>query len=233
MAWVADTSFETTDGSTTPTDGNTVTSTGDGSGWATNWAHNGTYADKHVYDNGASAPDGTWCVMCDTSANNWEPYIKRTPTTSVTSGHFEIRYKTDVDDRDRNYIYLEDAGNTNLVIYMDQVTSNTGRHLKELGGGTTIASNAFSEGTWYKVGIDFDCTTDTYDIYIDGVKKNGSAINFKNTATTIDSVKLSNSAASGFSGTPGNIHYWDVIADGDAAAPTTNNSARRLHMMMM
>jgi hypothetical protein len=94
MPWTGLTSFETTNGSTSPTNGNTVTSTGDGTGWATTWAHNATYPNIHKYNNVvASIPNGSWAVVCDTSGQNWEPSISRTLTTGATSGRVAFYFR--------------------------------------------------------------------------------------------------------------------------------------------
>ena len=69
--------------------------------------------------------------------------------------------------------------------------------------------------TWYKMEIDFDCSTDTFDFYIDGTKKNTTAINFENAVTSIDKVHLKNNATG--SSYPSNAWY-DLIEPYAAAS---------------
>jgi hypothetical protein len=85
-----------------------------------------------------------------------------------------------------------------------------------------VENNTIVINTWYRFDVDFDCTTDTYTIWKDGVQKGGT-INFVAVATSIDKLQVNNNAASGFSAVLGNIHYWDYIFDGSGVAPDANN----------
>jgi len=215
MAWTGLTSFETTDGSTTPTDGNDIQGTGDGTGWSGNWtaSNDGGYLD---YDNG-QANDGTWSFVLDTYTAhvNKQPRIYRDLTTGVTAGHIAFDIRCNVDDRDTPVIRLRSGSGNNIPIEFVQTSTGTGRTLKCCG---TSFGNLIAVDTWYKIGVDFDCATDTLDFYLDDVKQNGSAVSFTAAASSIDRFWVENNAASGYSSTLGNMFWIDNIRAGEAAA---------------
>lgn len=214
MAWTGITSFETTDGSTTPTDGNDIQATGDGTGWSGNWVDGGSATGKIVYDTGQSQ-DGSWSMMMDTFTAhvNLGPKVYRVLSSASTTGFIEYYVRCNVDDRDVPVTRLQSGTSSKIATQFVQTTTGTGRNVTV--GGSTY-SGVINIDTWYKIGIDYDCTTDTFDFYIDGIKKNGSALNFDVVSTTLDRFHFENNAASGFSSTLGNIFWIDNISDGNA-----------------
>lgn len=209
MAWTATTSFETTDGSTTPTDGNDLngTGTGDGSGWSGGWS-GGTDFD---YEN-ALAFDGTWSV---TSGANVDQQIFRAMTTALVSGFFAVNMRFDSTLAHNFGVQLQSTTTRAQDIFLNLGTSF--RAPTDNAGWTGTANLAVD--TWYKIGVDFDCTTDTSDIYInDTLIKTGA--NFLTAVTTINRVYFRNARSS--AGTP--RCWWDYIREGTPVAPTAGTT---------
>jgi len=78
--------------------------------------------------------------------------------------------------------------------------------------GSAIDSGvAYSRGTWHKIEIDFDVSSDTYVYSIDDAA-DSSSVDFVNTQTKIDEFVVSNHDS-------GTSFYIDTIADEDGAAP--------------
>lgn len=226
-AWTGATSFETTDGSTAPTNGLVLTGTGDGTGWSGNWA-NGPIdgAGTTVYTN-TQASDGTWSYMQDsyTAHTNNEEENLRALSSCAASGRISSHVRFNVSDRNNLYQILYDAASypTGLGPFVEMTQTNTGARTitaYETGGtATTVASNVLSPNTWYTFDLDYDATTDTYDIYVDGTKQNHGAVNFRSSQTQICRTSYYTGAASGFSATLGSIFYVDDIKP--YAAPAT------------
>ena len=68
-----------------------------------------------------------------------------------------------------------------------------------------FGNNKYSDQTWFHLRIDFDCGTDTTDIYLDGVKEVNTGV-FGQTADNITTIQIK-SAYSGHSG----ISYFDAV----------------------
>ena len=230
MTWTGETSFETTDGSTTPTDGNPIVSTGDGTGWSGNWIDGGTGTSLIDYDT-AQSQDGSWSFMFDsfTGHTNTADRIYRDLSSASASGYLTFYVRVNVDDRDTPVIRIRSTTGNNIPIEFQQTSTGTGRNIKICA---TTYSGVMAKDTWYKIGIDYDCTTDTLDFYIDDVKKNGSAISFTAAASTLNRFWFENNPASGFSSTLGNMFWIDDIKE-NVVASTAYNATRRLHMMSM
>lgn len=212
MAWAAATSFETTDGSTSPTDGNNITGTGDGSGWTGNWT---ATASRFVYDN-AQAQSGTWsCNLNLASAT--EPTCERTLSSAVTSGTVSWRFRIANTNTSGEAFYLYSGGTRAIYTFKATNASSPCGYTVVNGASTATYSGTLAVNTWYELEIEFDCSTDTYNFYIDGTKKNGTALSFENAVTSIDKVYLKNNATG--SSYPTNAWY-DNIANGAAAAPS-------------
>lgn len=231
MAWVATTSFETTDGSTAPTDGNAIAGTGDGSGWSGNWTNAGGTSSYHQYDDDGSAPDGTWAFMHDTytaHVNN-EPVTYRALTDAVTSGRVSFKVKCNVDNRDNPGIWLHNGTSRALYLLFDQQATGTNRDI--IGPSGVCEENCIANNTWYKIDIDFDCTTDTFSVYLNDVSV-GTGFSFENASTSVTRFYVVNNSASGFSATLGNTMWIDEIepyaapASGPAKLKTWNTIAK-------
>ena len=218
MAWVATTSFETTDGSTSPTDGNSITGTGDGTGWSGNWtfgAFNNTYYDNSV------AYSGTWSALQDTAATNNEPVLDRSVSVAVTSGRMSIAIRKNKTNRNQNGIQMYSGSTRAFYWFFGPVAAGNG-DLGVINTATTVYYSAVQAvDTWYVVDVDFDCGTDTYDIYLDGVKKNVSALGFENAVASIDKVRLFTGAASASGSSAGTQTWFDLIQNGAISGPTT------------
>lgn len=212
MAWVATTSFETTDGSTTPTDGSSINGTGDGTGWSGNWSF--IDFDETYYDN-AVAYSGTWSAEQNTGADNSEPRLSRSVSSAVTSGTLSIAMRKNKTNRNNNGIYIYDGGTLAMGLYFAPKASGNGAiRCLESGGETTLETAGQAANTWYQFDIEFDCSTDTYIVKKDGVQIGGT-INFFTAATSITNIVLLTGAASdGGSGTAGSITWFDLIENG-------------------
>lgn len=216
MAWVATTSFETTDGSTAPTDGLNISATGDGTGWTATWTVTAGASKTWKYDNAvASPPNGTWVAECDCTAVNEEPVMSRTLTTAVTSGRISFRWRFNKTNRDTHSLELK-SGAT-IAIHIDSFNKETGsrdfRYQNSAGVDTVITTAAFALDTWYKIDLDLDCGTDTFTAYINDVSQ-GTGLTFRNVVTNVDTVLFSNGASSTTGSTIGTIHYVDYIQPG-------------------
>lgn len=224
-AWTGVTSFETTDGSTSPTDGNGVELTGDGSGWSTNWAQ--IQSTENDYDN-SQAYAGTWSLLQDTQTGvtNNEPRIERNIATTTT-GYVCVNIRKSKTNRNDTGIALSlntfNTG-TNRATYttFSPVTSGPGELWSYNGASFgVIVSGVQNANTWYELCIDFDATTDTYNIYLNGVKRNGTALNFNNSLTGIDRITLITTAASSIGSTAGTQTWYDNIRSGPTSVTET------------
>lgn len=224
MAWTGITSFETTDGSTTPTDGNNISGTGsgEGTGWSGGWV-NRSGTGRYDYDNG-QAQDGSWSAHWDSAGSNLEEQCGRVLSSASTSGRISFRWRQNRDDRDNPGLYVYNGSTRALYILFGQDTTGTGRDLDSNAG--EIASDVFSNDTWYHVEIDYDCAgSGTYSVYVDGSLQGAGGHAFENTASSINEIRMANNTASGFSATPGNLHWFDNFADGDAASSSIKSIA--------
>lgn len=217
-AWVADTSFETTNGTTAPTDGVSLEATGDGTGWSDNWTTTGT-GDWLYDDDITGQPNGTWIANADTTGNNYEPTLDRTLTDAMTSGDVTYYYNTSKTNRDQHGFWLRDGTTLRMYITTNPQASGNSDLIDVTG---TIAAAMFGVNTWYKIRIDFDCTTDTFDVYVDGVLK-GDNRAFSSASVTLNFVRFITGAASTAGSTAGSSYRVDFIqpTPGGAATPAT------------
>lgn len=215
-AWAAQTSFETTDGSTSPTDGNDLNGTGDGAGWSGNW----TAGTQFDYDNGvAGIPGGSW-VMNNLQPSSADVNATRVLSSTVVSGRVEFRFRSSSITQDNFGIQLMDGATRGQDMYFCSTTAgcggSTGRAVTDNNGW--ILSDQVPVNTWVKVGVDFDCTTDTSNVYLDDVLIKTGAL-FLTPITSIDRVVFRNPGGAGTGGYPVNF-YVDLIEDGTPASPT-------------
>lgn len=227
MAWVATTSFETTDGSTTPTNGNTINATGDGSGWSGNWTNTEPGTRGYRYNNVvAGIPGGSWCAACDTGTNNEEPETQRSLSSSVTSGRVSWYWRFNKTNRD-NHVVTIGSGATRAII-LQAFAKQTGNrdfvYNNSAGTEVVLASAAFAADTWYKIDIDFDCGTDTFTAYINNVSQ-GSGLQFRNAVASLDTLRFANGVAAPSGSSAGSIHYVDLIAPAGAHVSTLSETA--------
>ena len=207
--WAASTSFETTDGSTIPTDGVTIHNTGDGSGWSDNWTESGT-GDWIYDDDVAGVPNGTFVAQVDTGPANLETALDRTLNPTVAAGDLTFSFRINKTNRNNHNIIFREGGTNRFGVASNPQQSGPA-HLVEAVGGSTIASDLFSADTWYTIRINFDCSTDTFDVYVDNVLK-GDNVAFSSACTTaIDAVRLSLDAVSTPGSSAGSIFYIDFI----------------------
>lgn len=211
MAWVATTSFETTDGSTTPTDGNDLngTGSGEGTGFSGNWI-GGTGFD---YDN-ALAQDGTWSALMGVDADQ---QIYRALASTIVTGHFSCYLRWDNGAADNLGIQLQSGTTRGPDLFLNFDGSG---NRKPTDNSAYTGSATLPADTWTKIGIDFDCTTDTYDMYIDGTLEN-SGSNFLTAVSSLDRVYMRKANTAGSTNA-----WWDNIADGDAVAATPKKRRR-------
>lgn len=157
--WGGSTSFETTDGSTTPTDGNDLVGTGDGSGWTGNWA-NSLNGSRWDYDN-AQAAAGSWSVTGDGTGGaraRVTRALSPTQTTGIVS--FQMRKDSNV-----NAARFQLEGATDVDVA--RVVFDTDGGIKVEGGTTCTIAASQALNTWHKVHLKWNTDTDKLDARMD------------------------------------------------------------------
>ncbi len=85
----------------------------------------------------------------------------------------------------------------------------SGEYLRYYSGGYTdiISSSGFSERTWHHIRVAFNCTTDTFDIWVNGIQE-GTGLPFANNANSLVYIDVGTSTIS----TYGNTYtYIDAV----------------------
>src|SRR6266481_120586 len=189
----AGTSFETTDGSTTPTTGSLVAETGDGEGWNGGWI--ATMQGEDTQYATSTVHSGAWSLLQNTSGTHNEPKVDRLFETPLASGSVTLYMQKDSTNRSADGVRLYSGGvsvgNLALEVYFNATSTGNGDLLAiNNTEETVIASGVQAANTWYRVKIIFDASTDTYDVYLDGTKINPSPLNFYNNLDTIDRIQI-------------------------------------------
>jgi hypothetical protein len=193
MAWNAgmaaapgmspNTSFETMDGINAPTQGALVVGSGDGPGWQGPWQ--ATYLPADTTYDGTEATTGSWSMLQDTTGRDEEPEIERIFARPMKKGHLAVRVRLDKVDRNSLGLFLSNgppnlrdgnpAAHGGRAVYVAFIVND---HLNSTGGNgdmtaysgqseIVIADAAQAANVWYEIGIDFDCTKDTFDVYLE------------------------------------------------------------------
>ncbi|KKM65296.1 hypothetical protein LCGC14_1492700, partial [marine sediment metagenome] len=96
------------------------------------------------------------------------------------NGTIEFWAKASNVGRESFYKITNQAGADSIVIRFE------GSTFRYYNGSTLIIDQKISANTWYHIVIVFNCVTDTFDLYLNGILVE-SDINFRYTATTLDS----------------------------------------------
>jgi hypothetical protein len=114
----------------------------------------------------------------DTTSGGF-PTVKTT-FSSQTSGIFEFWFAVDESSAFCGGIVSEDSG-SDIAIY---IMFKDG--LIKYYDGSEHSLRAYTINTWYHIKLVFDCSPDTYDIYIDGVLEQSNADFLENTDSLIN-----------------------------------------------
>ncbi|KKN27823.1 hypothetical protein LCGC14_0860440 [marine sediment metagenome] len=205
----------------------------------TNWVFQESY---NSYPDNTNAYglcwDGTYFYLTDNLDN--KVYRYRFPLTKTVAGHndavvlydgmkatlapinqmtgnFEFWLRA-IDATSKVQIILKDGADNaciNISIDTDKI----------IGDGTDALDPAL-DGVWYLIRIDFDCTPNTYDLYINGnLELNDQAFGVNDDGTGIDYVEFSiTTDKNGYMDGIG--HDWDVgYTQGDNATDTVDVTA--------
>lgn len=166
MAWTAIETFEA------GTVGADVAGTSGGSGWSAAWAETGA---GQLFDFSTSSPAfGSKCAVAAFAGAQGE--LSRT-FTAITEGTFY--YSMRVSNTTSNcQMRLQDGANLKLFIRFGA----TGNITAFGSSGTDIQT--YLANTWYRLGVAFDCGTDTFTVSVDNGTPS-SAIAFNATASQV------------------------------------------------
>jgi hypothetical protein len=139
------------------------------------------------------------CMMVDSSSYGYS-YLQSQSSAfnPLTSGSVEADLRT---EGDGFYFFLaSSSGNT-----MAKVVFESGA-LWAYSSYTEAFLENVTPDHWYHVRMDFDCNSDQYDVYVDGVQK-ASNLSFQYTSSTMQSINVGTSSSYS-----GNRCYVDNIS---------------------
>jgi len=202
MPWVATTSFETTDGTASPVDGNDLLGTGDGSGWSATWADGGLGAGWD-YDSGI-AEAGSWSVITSTNAE-----LLRNITTAVVSGIVKVSMRSSAKNGTFAFLLFVPGVGSKYIISL-----TAGGDITLTGTTVVTLLTNYTLDTWNVIHMSFDGSTAKARLAADSA---WSATVNSNAAGDVGRVRLE------MSGITAGTRSFDNIAEGSepsAAAVT-------------
>ncbi|KKK89341.1 hypothetical protein LCGC14_2734080, partial [marine sediment metagenome] len=113
-------------------------------------------------------------------------------TADGGSGNFYDSFDTQTLGSVEFWFYIDELGNNYWEFYLMSggspavwVIFTTAQEIKFRDGAGWDVIDTYIDNKWFHLKIDFDCGTDTYDVYIDGVLK-ATGFDFQNVQTTLD-----------------------------------------------
>ena len=157
-----------------------------GSGWDSGWSG------VTQFDVTTNTPyEGTKCVQI--TGNNSNLWAIERDLTSVTDGTFYISARTSsVSDTDFVFVRLFENGSPLIQIRLKD------NEIQYFDGNLSswVSLSSISANTWYRIGVSFDCSTDTYDVNVnDGTWTTGIDFQFVGDAVEIFNIREQRSNA--------------------------------------
>lgn len=187
------------------TNGNALSGLNGGSGWAGAWSVTAAAGEATISNaQSVSSPNSLQIYRISTEA-----FASRIFGSSVTDGNIQFYVRRETVSPDVMVFQFNDSTSNAFRIDFNQA----GNIIAYRSGGTTTIQ-AYTNNTWYKVNLRFDCATDTYTVEInDGGES--SSLAFVNNKTSIDRWRLDISANG--AGTPGK-NWIDSFGSGAASS---------------
>jgi len=190
------------------------------SGWSGSW----TAGTQFDYDNGVSpVPNGSW-VLENLQPGSADVNATRILSSAVTSGRFVFYFRHTSLTRDNFNVQMQSGATRGQDISFGSITAGyggtTGRALAD-GINSFILIDMFAVDRWYKIMVDFDCTTDTSSIYVDDVLVRVGA-RFNTNIASIDRVVFRN--PNGGTGAYPTSFYFDSLGPYSALPATATST---------
>ena len=138
---------------------------------------------------------GTKSIACTPAGSN---RIASRAITATTEGGVSFKWRVTDATEGNGWFHLTSSTTVACQVLWD------GGTLKAYNGATLSSLGAYSANTTYEVGIVFDCSTDKYNVYLDGTKV-ANQFDFKNAVTSIDGILIYSQA-----GAAGTIYFDDI-----------------------
>ena len=208
LAAVATTSFETTDGSTVPTDGALIEGTGDGTGWSGNWILDST---GHVYDNAIAKPTGGGSWVAEMAGTRT---LQRAYASTQAIGNQIVRLRRTGSGNSAGWTV---RGNTTVVAWRLNIGQGAGTDIVVAGATTEICLTGFAADTWYKTEMEWDTGANTARCRVDDGAWSATVAREGGTGGVTHFSMLTDDSP--------RITYWDFFEDGaPVAAPVKDNN---------